>query len=225
MNRAFAFSLILALSPTGWANSLTIPLEFEYLAVNGEKITSSLFSHKDKVDLKPGVNKIAIQYKDLIREAIGDNHKRVSSNPFVITLDAAPDEDYRLLPASKIRDIKEAERFAQAPKLKILTSNKQEVPFQFALTQGDDPNMLEQLMGAPAPAQSLEQQAIAASAATSVGAVVATAPTSTDLEATTAAPTSAGDNAIQAEAMLKYWWQQADEPTRKAFMSWAVQQL
>ncbi|WP_252345994.1 DUF2057 family protein, partial [Shewanella indica] len=34
-----------------------------------------------------------------------------------------------------------------------------------------------------------------------------------------------GDSAAHAQQMLQYWWLQADEATRKEFMSWAIKQL
>ncbi len=222
MYKALVCLIALALSPVLHAASLTIPMEFEFLAVNGEPVGSSLFKHKDKLNLVPGQNRVALRYKDLVRESIGDGHVRVDSNPFILTFQIDAEARYRLAAASPIRDIGDARHFAKNPAVVITDDDGKAVAFEMALTQGEEPSLLAQLTGSEGT--DLEQQAIAATATAPAITPPSGAERSQPVPATeTVAPV--GADPANPEAMLKYWWQQADEPTRRAFMSWAVQQL
>ncbi|GAA5188970.1 DUF2057 domain-containing protein [Ferrimonas gelatinilytica] len=229
MYKALVCLLALALSPALNAASLTIPLEFEFLAVNGEPIGTSMFKHKDNLNLVPGENRVALRYKDLVRETLGDGHSRVNSNPFVITFTIGAEEKYHLAAASAIRDLDQARRFADNPQVVLTDGKGNPMEFAMALTQGEDPGLLERMTGSDGP--DLEEQAIAATA--TGGALAAAADTQSasaepfkaDSKPSEAATAPVTADPANPEAMLKYWWQQADEPTRKAFMSWAVQQL
>ncbi|MBY5990836.1 DUF2057 domain-containing protein [Ferrimonas balearica] len=227
MKKAMALSLALLVSPLSWAENLTIPMEFEFVALDGTKVSSSLFSHKSELELAPGQRKIALQYKDLVPESVGDGHRRISSSPFVVTLQVAPGVDYRLNPDRRILDIKTAEAYAKDPKVVISASDGSQVSYSVQLTQSDESTIVDKLLGDAPTAPSAEEAALAATA-TGTAAAAAAAPTSPAAEPAQAAPQAApaaGQSASQAEEMLKYWWNQADEQTRKAFMSWAVQQL
>ncbi|SHH28180.1 DUF2057 domain-containing protein [Ferrimonas marina] len=241
MHKALAVAAALILSPAAWADTLRIPMELTYVGLNGEKVSTSLFSHKSKVELQDGVNRVALKYNDLVPESIGDGHEKVESNPFVIELQASGGQEYTVALASRIRNIRDAKAFAEAPKVVITDRQGNEVAFNQNLTEGDDPNLFDRMLGEPAPGQTVEQVAIAAtavgtaavatsSAASAPAAVATTAPAAAApvaaapvaTEAAAQAPAAANP---QAEAMLKYWWEQADEQTRKAFMSWAITQM
>ncbi|MBY6186736.1 DUF2057 domain-containing protein [Marinobacter hydrocarbonoclasticus] len=224
MKKAVALSLALLASPISWAESLTIPMEFEFVALDGTKVQTSLFSHKDELELAPGERKIALQYKDLVPESVGDGHRRVSSSPFVITLNVDEGVDYALKADRRITDIKTAEAYAKAPKVVITASNGSQAQFSLQQTQSDESTIVDKLLGEQPTAPSAEEAALAATASGSAVAASSKASAPAEVKATEVKPAPAqGDD--RAEEMLKYWWEQADAETRKAFMSWAVQQL
>ncbi|MBY6105341.1 DUF2057 domain-containing protein [Ferrimonas balearica] len=220
MKKAMALSLALLASPLSWAESLTIPMEFEFVALDGTKVSSSLFSHKDELELTPGQRKIALQYKDLVPESVGDGHRRVSSSPFVITLNVEPGVDYQLAADRRILDVKTAEAYAEAPQVVITASNGAAATFSLQQTQSDDSSFVDKLLGDQPTAPSAEDAALAATASGTAAVAASNASQESAKPAAPSAPTDA-----RAEEMLKYWWEQADDATRKAFMSWAVQQL
>ncbi|MBY5921165.1 DUF2057 domain-containing protein [Ferrimonas balearica] len=217
MKKAMALSLALLAAPVTWAESLTIPMEFQFVALDGTKVSTSLFSHKDELDLTPGQRKIALQYKDLVPESVGDGHRRISSSPFVITLQVEQGVDYVLKADRRIVDISTAEAYAEAPKVVITANNGAAAQFSLQQTQSDEASFVDKLLGEEPKAPSPEEAALAATASASAAAAVSSAP-----KEIKPAPAQGDD---RAEEMLKYWWEQADDATRKAFMSWAVQQL
>ncbi len=217
MKKAMALSLALLAAPVTWAESLTIPMEFQFVALDGTKISTSLFSHKDELDLAPGQRKIALQYKDLIPESVGDGHRRVSSSPFVVTLQVEKGVDYVLKADRRIVDVKAAEAYAKAPQVVISASNGRAATFSLQQTQSDEASFVDKLLGEAPDAPSHEEAALAATASGAAAATASSAPGNVK-------PAPAQGDA-RAEEMLKYWWEQADDATRKAFMSWAVQQL
>ncbi|QIZ77200.1 DUF2057 domain-containing protein [Ferrimonas lipolytica] len=230
MKKALA-TAILAISPITFAGTLTIPQEFEFIAINGKTVSSSMFSHNDEEKLVDGENKVALQYKDLIREEIGDGHVKVSSAPFVITFDADADLDYKLKSAAKLTDQAEAEAYAVKPMVVVKDENGKQVSLEVVHTASHDRGIFNQLMGVYPTAQ---QESVAATGGAQVAQAVspmaaATAPAGTVAVAAAAAPTvvvaPAPTVANQPHSMLQYWWSEADAATRAGFTSWAVQHL
>ncbi|WP_298439352.1 DUF2057 domain-containing protein [uncultured Ferrimonas sp.] len=220
MKKALATAM-LVISPITLAGTLTIPQEFEFIAINGKSVSSSLFSHNDEEALIDGNNKIALQYKDLIREEIGDGHVKVKSAPFVISFHASDDIDYRLKTAIEIADQEQAEAFAKQPQLHVTTSQGAAVEFTLEMSDSHERGIFNQLMGQYPNAEASSVAATGGAAAAATQAPAAQMAQATAPVVVAPAPTVAN----QPHSMLQYWWQEADSATRNAFTGWAVQHL
>ncbi|QYK02640.1 DUF2057 domain-containing protein [Shewanella psychrotolerans] len=210
------------------AANLTIPMAFEYLALDGKKIESSVFNHKSDISLENGTHKIAIRYHDMIQDDFSDSESFIKSSPFIVTLAVDGDHDYQLMPAEG-EVIKRPKTFAKAPQIVITRTDGGNVNYKVAQTDIKEDSFVSKLFGGN-DGKDIE---VAAAAATSTGVAVAAnahtpaaTPTSSVEAATLPAtlPANASD-ADHAQQMLQYWWLHADDKTRKEFMSWAIQQL
>lgn len=217
-------------SSSVFAANLNIPMSFEFLALDGQKVESSVFNHKSDLALTDGTHKIAIRYSDMIEDDFSDSQTFVKSAPFIVTIAVTGDHQYTLKPADG-DIVKEPKKFATAPKVVIKSNASGAVDYQIEQTDFEEESFVSRLFSGN-QAQDVE---LAAAAATGAGvasaasmpaapvkpsAVSATAPqAATDVNIT---PT---DKGAHAEQMLQYWWLQADDKTRKEFMSWAIKQL
>ncbi|WP_372870666.1 DUF2057 domain-containing protein [Shewanella sp.] len=226
--------LALAASSSVFAGSLTIPMSFEYLALDGQQISTNSFTHKAELDLSPGTHKIAIRYHDMVEDDFSDSQSFIKSAPFIVTLRVDGDHDYFLKPASG-EVVKKPKQFAKAPQVVVTRADKGEVSYKVVQTDYKEDSFVDRLFGG-SKGVDIDEAAAAATAA-GVGTVAATAApvapvsqsapvaaTATQAPQATSPvpPAQTGDHAQQ---MLQYWWLQADEKTRKEFMSWAIQQL
>ena len=216
--------LVLLGSASAFAADLNIPMSFEYLALDGKKVESSVFNHKSSLELAPGTHKIAIRYHEMVEDDFSDSQTFVKSAPFIVTLDVDGDHQY-YLQAAEGEVVKKPKVYAQNPQIKLTRSDKGNVNYQVVNTNLEEESSVSRLFSGN---QAVD---VSGTAAAATGAVVAVAPapvtTSATVNATSlTAPVdtskAAGANPQQ---MLQYWWLQADEKTRKEFMSWAISQL
>ncbi|WP_028112225.1 YccT family protein [Ferrimonas kyonanensis] len=217
MNKASVLAAMIAggMSFGSLAAELTIPLSFEFIAVNGQEVKSNFFSHKDEIELEKGQHTIALVYKDLVEEPFGDGHQRVSSDPFLLHITIDSDGEYKVRPHEVIRDLDQAKAFAQKPVLNVTQENGQAVTYKVEMTSVKQETLFDTLNKGLSPEQEAKKKVIAA---TAPGAVVATGAAQPSVN-------MKGDDVTNPQMMLKYWWQQADEKTRKDFMSWAIQNM
>ncbi|WP_299004729.1 DUF2057 domain-containing protein [uncultured Shewanella sp.] len=214
--------LVLLTSTSSLASSLTIPMSFEYLAIDGQKIKTNFFTHKSTLKLQPGTHKIAIRYSDMIEDDYSDSEYRVESSPFIVTLNVIEGSKYQLEPVGGL-PVKDPKTFSKSPQVVIKQNNKEKVDFQVKQTNFTEESLVSQLFTRNKQETS---PTAAATAATMKGhsQAIVTTPSPHDPLNLATEPTSS-QSAKEAQQMLKYWWKQADEPTRKAFMSWAIQQM
>lgn len=247
--------LLLASSSAVFAANLSIPMSFEYLALDGQTIETNKFTHKKDLTLTNGTHKIAIRYHDIVNDEFSDSQSFIKSAPFIVTLVVDGDHQYLLSPAQGV--VKQPKNFAKAPQIIISREDKQAADFSVAQTQLEESSFFGKLFADKSqPATAASTQVIDSSKLTATSAPVANKHTSeqtfTDKLASqtqaitsdslpdqdavnamiTATPSKAeakinakSNSKAQAEQMLQYWWLQADEKTRKAFMGWAIQQL
>ncbi|AQS37023.1 hypothetical protein Sps_01859 [Shewanella psychrophila] len=229
MKSLMSITAILALlgSSSALAANLNIPMSFEYLAIDGKKVESSLFSHKSDLELSQGTHKIAIRYHDMVQDDFSDSESFVKSSPFIVTLAVDGDHDYTLKPADG-DIVKQPKSFAKSPQVEITRSDKGAVIYKVTQTDFTEDSFVTSLFGG-----GNKQDIAAVTTAATGGAVLAasasatpTAPVSipAPVEAMPMTPASA-DKGEHAQQMLQYWWLHADDKTRKEFMSWAIQQL
>ncbi|MFI3245921.1 MAG: DUF2057 family protein [Ferrimonas sp.] len=215
MHKAIA-ALLFAVSPTLFAAELQIPLEFEFVAINGNNVNNNFFSHNGSEPLQVGTNKVALVYNDLIRDNIGDSHSKIKSAPFVVTFQAQADQNYQLQAAIEIDNVKTARQFAQDPQVLIQTSNGSNIPVEVALTDAQPQGIFNQL--------SNNNSAIVATGGTVTPTVTAASATALTTAATQTPQTPEMDN-NKPMKMLQYWWQESGADVHNAFTGWAVQHL
>ena len=225
--------LILASSSAVFAANLTIPMSFEYLALDGKQIETNMFSHKSDLSLDNGSHKIAIRYHDMVEDDFSDSQSFIKSAPFIVTLNVDGDVNYTLSAADG-EVIKRPKSFAKDPKIIITREDKGAVNYTVEQTNFEEESFLANIfsgnkgdnvdvLAVNATGSDTATAAAVQSAKPAVSATVAATAVATS-EANTAQPIKA-DNPAQAEQMLQYWWLQADEKTRKEFMGWAIKQL
>ena len=219
--------LVLLGSASAFAADLNIPMSFEYLALDGKKVESSVFNHKSSLELTPGTHKIAIRYHEMVEDDFSYSQTFVKSAPFIVTLDVDGDYQY-YLQAAEGKVVKKPKVYAQNPQIKLTRGDKGDVNFQVVNTNLEEESFVSRLFSGN---QAVDVSGTAAAATGAAGAVVAVAPvpvaTSATVSATslTAPVDTSKATAANPQQMLQYWWLQADEKTRKEFMSWAISQL
>ena len=175
-----------------FASSLSIPHEFQFLAVNGEKVENGLFSKTTEVDLPVGKQRVSVIYNTTVRNDVGDGSTRVSSHPMIITINVLEDKAYKLSPKTKITSLKKAKIFSGYPEINIETEKGETPIFSVNRPQIED-------YGVIGNAVKKEEKAIVA---------VSLAETKKQQ----------GEPENTAEKMLHHWWDQADSETKKRFI-------
>ncbi|MGZ9897805.1 DUF2057 domain-containing protein [Shewanella gaetbuli] len=214
------------------AANLTIPMSFEYLAMDGKEIETNMFSHKAELNLTEGTHKIAIRYHEMVEDDFTDSQSFIKSAPFIVTLKVDGDYQYHLQ-AAEGEVVKKPKQFAKKPEVVISREDNGQVSYSVELTNvkesslfdsffGDSDEMAAQSVAATSPtnkqAAETATASVAPTSAVAATAVVANAASDSTTKTNTQPPANA-------EQMLQYWWLQADEETRKEFMSWAIKQL
>lgn len=217
--------LVLLGSASAFAADLNIPMSFEYLALDGKKVESSVFNHKSSLELAPGTHKIAIRYHEMVEDDFSDSQTFVKSAPFIVTLEVDGDHQYHLQ-AAEGEVVKKPKSYAQNPQVVLTRSDKGQVNYQVANTDIEEESFVSRLFSGN---QAVDVSGTAATATGAAAVVVASAPTATQAAVNATSLTAPVDASKAATAnpqqMLQYWWLQADEKTRKEFMSWAISQL
>ncbi|WP_198783009.1 DUF2057 domain-containing protein [Shewanella putrefaciens] len=220
--------LVLLGSASAFAADLNIPMSFEYLALDGKKVESSVFNHKSSLELAPGTHKIAIRYHEMVEDDFSDSQTFVKSAPFIVTLEVDGDHQYHLQ-AAEGEVVKKPKSYAQNPQVVLTRSDKGQVNYQVANTDIEEESFVSRLFSGNQAVDVSGTAAAATGAAGAAAVVVASAPTSTQAAVNATSLTAPVDASKAAAAnpqqMLQYWWLQADEKTRKEFMSWAISQL
>ncbi|GIU48717.1 DUF2057 domain-containing protein [Shewanella algidipiscicola] len=212
-------------SSSAMAANLTIPMAFEYLALNGQKVESSLFNHKADLSLDNGTHKIAIRYHDMVQDDFSDSESFIKSSPFIVTLKVDGDYQYQLQPAEG-EIIKRPKEFAKSPEVIVTRTGGGQVSYQVEQTDITESSFIGRLFGNDS-GQDVEAAAAVATGSAVAASSVPAKPISA-IEAATLPATTTPSNKSEAEhaqQMLQYWWLHADEKTRKEFMSWAIKQL
>lgn len=223
--------LVLLGSTSALAANLNIPMSFEYLAVDGKEIDSSLFNHKADLELDQGTHKIAIRYHDMVQDDFSDSESFIKSSPFIVTIAVEGDYEYTLAPADG-GIVKKPKSFAKSPQVVITRSDHGVVNYKVKQTDFSEDSFVASLFGG-GNKQDISTVTSAATGgavvATSIAVSTPTAPVSkpAPIDAMNVVPATGGKagDAAHAQQMLQYWWLHADSKTRKEFMSWAIQQL
>ncbi|MGK0407971.1 MAG: hypothetical protein ACJASB_000109 [Shewanella psychromarinicola] len=232
MKSLFTTSALLALlsSSSVLAANLTIPMSFEYLALDGTEVETSMFNHQSDLALTNGTHKIAIRYYDVVDDSFSDSQTFVKSTPLILTLMVDGDHQYQLQ-AAEGKVIKDPKAFAKKPQISITRQDNGSVTYSVKQTNFTDESFMTSLFQIKKQHDIETLSASATSNASqsvqtlTVIADVATATMSAPVVTPVPAATAQKPSPAEAEQMLQYWWLQADDKTRKEFMGWAIKQL
>ncbi|WP_153915490.1 DUF2057 domain-containing protein [Shewanella sp. TC10] len=226
--------LALVTSSSAMAANLTIPMSFEYLALDGKEIDTNMFTHKTNLDLENGNHKIAIRYHDMIDDDFSDSQSFIKSSPFIIDITVDGDHEYLLKPIDG-EFVKKPKTFAKDPQVVISRKDNGSVNYTVTQTNYQESSFISNLFSGnkgedidalSASATDSNTKAMPVAAVATSATVAATAPASPKAKMPATADVPAGEqSSTHPEQMLQYWWLQADEETRKEFMSWAIKQL
>ncbi|MCL1046178.1 DUF2057 domain-containing protein [Shewanella electrodiphila] len=224
--------LALATSTSAMAANLTIPMSFEYLALDGKEIDTNMFTHKTDLELDNGSHKIAIRYHDMVDDDFSDSQSFVKSSPFIVAINVDGDHEYQLKPIDG-EFVKKPKSFAKDPQIVISRKDNGAVDYKVTQTDYEESTFISNLFSGnkgedidtlAASATDSNTKTLPVAAVATSATVTATAPAASKPAVKVATP-AAGETATHPEQMLQYWWLQADEETRKEFMSWAIKQL
>lgn len=182
------------------ASDLSIPKTFEFLAVDGQDIGGWLNTPRN-IELTPGQHKIALQYSAAIDDANPRIQEFIKSEPLLITLDVVAGKHYRVVPHSSMKS--NPKQFAENPRVEIVSSDGDKANADVALLVKNEQNTwakVTQSYNAPSKPEVSDMAKLTGETAK-----------------TTLQPVT-GNAATPAAGMLVYWWNQADQPTRDAFI-------
>ncbi|MES9861182.1 MAG: DUF2057 domain-containing protein [Candidatus Thiodiazotropha sp. LLP2] len=179
------------------AAQLTIPDSFEFLALDGKAISSSLLSHQSDLTLTEGEHMITLRYMDVIIDPDLGYESVINSKPFVIELQVDSGGHYRLEPEPVAFQDKQA--FAKDPQV-MISSKSEPQSRKAAIIQSAA--SAEMLVVEPV-IQQVETKQVSEVAVTEY---------------------QGAEERVTVGEQLQYWWLKADKQTRDAFMSWVIAQ-
>ncbi|MES9832702.1 MAG: DUF2057 domain-containing protein [Candidatus Thiodiazotropha sp. DIVDIV] len=121
------------------AAKFTIPDSFEFLALDGKAISSSLLSHQSELTLSEGKHEITLRYKDVVIDPDLGYESVINSRPFVISLQVNSGSDYQLEPEPVA--FKDKQTFAKNPQVTVHSQGASQ-PLHVAADQGTRPEVL-----------------------------------------------------------------------------------
>jgi len=243
---ASAVLLYLCVSFPAYAAKIMIPDSFEFLALDGQKVKQGILSHISSLELSEGEHKLAVRYADAVADPNMRYPDYLHSKPILLTLIAEGQHAYKLVPDPVA--IKQPWSYMDDPIITVVRQDGGPVNYEVIPPKTKEDSLVaatkldsnekttavvtaagtSQLKAqspqpdtadlAPSPAGSAEES-------NEKGAAVVVAAGTAQLKAqSTQQPVTADPAQSPAGSMLKYWWSQADEKTRRDFMNWAAGQ-
>lgn len=206
MNRLCTLAVLFSfyLAPSAWADvTLRLPDSLKVVAANGEN--TDLSGH---IPLPDGLNQLAVRLETEFGRT-PDEMELAYSDVFVMTFTAA---DTRLsLQLPKVRDAAQLKRFNRDPDLRLTDQDGQPLKIQIARLEKEGFQLMRDYGAELSAFNQSDSPAAVGSLDTSQSVQGPAAPSLV----------KPGTNqAAMAEAMLKYWYQQADAATRARFKAW-----
>lgn len=183
---------------------------FNILAINGSKYEQGLVSQKRLVSLKAGLNRIVIEYEEVFESDDGEDFDIVKSSPFLVEMYLNNNQSYQQK-LIKPADSDAARRFAKAPKFSFhnLTDNK---PQKFSLTALSGSNEAFVLQESRLPRR---KTLMITSSSKPIEKKVEP---QVNKDSIIASKETGNQSDSIASKMLDYWWQQASEAEKEAFL-------
>jgi len=189
--------LIYAISSALNAQSkLLIPEEFNVISVNGSPVSSSLLQSNHNIILHQGFNKIAIEYEAVFDSENEDHFDIIKSDVFIIDFYINKNDQYRAR-YLKQSNTKAARQFAKNPSITISDSQGKTIRMTQFFTASNSMSSINQ----QTQINQANQDTIIIRS-----------------ESDKTSQKRLDKQQPNAEDMLGYWWQQANEKQRQSFL-------
>ena len=191
-----AFLLLFFCHSIAAKSNLLITEEFKVISVNGAPFTDSRLKKMTSLKLSQGINKIAIEYQMVFRSNGGNNFETVKSDIFVISFHPQSIGQYRLQ-YLKQTNSRAAKNFIRNPLVNIIDSQGKKVESSQFFPESQSFSSIHQITAKKIkPQQSIR------------------------LVSKAAIKKNNKPNSPQTdvEAMLLFWWQQANQQQRQSFL-------
>lgn len=219
-------SLLFAIG--AWAaTAIAIPHPYVAYLLDGKPVSNDLFSSRSSLTLSPGPHQLVIRFEGTFKDQ--SESRLLSGEPVVINLVTKQDQQLAI-EFSYPRSYSAAEQYLKQQKLQFIDQSTGHavkadyfvMPKKEGLQIGR--NYQEELIAmGKAFAQPAAQTAAPQATAQAVAGTAAVAAAAQITPQTTAKGQTLDKN-TQALEMLKYWYNQANGDTRKAFQYWVISQ-
>ncbi len=203
------------------AGQLSIPSEFEFLAVDGNTVNSSILSRKSFVDLSHGEHKVAMRFNDFYEDDITGSHGYIKSHPFIVSIFVDGTNNYQLNGLGN-KFINEPTQYAKYPKIKISRIDNGKVVYSVTNTKFEEGSLFQEALGGQAK-KDIKAYAVQQTTIHKIKASTQKLIEPTNSNQNLSLPVS-NDEAINATERLQYWWSKADSESRERFFLWLQKQ-
>jgi uncharacterized protein YccT (UPF0319 family) len=202
----------LLLPHESWATTLRLSTDIDLLVLDGKKVSSSLLRGADSLELDNGPHQMVFRVEKNIRTTTREQRLYISP-PLIVSFDTKEVNQVNFnLP--RIENDKESDEFDQAPHLQLLDGNAAVIPLKMDILpvkttpQGIDYEQDTQFYN------KAEKTASVKGFATMMADDSELLSKASELDA----PSRQSDTLT--EQRLRYWFLQADKPTRDRFLQW-----
>ncbi len=197
----------------GWATTLRLATDVELLVLDGKKVSSFLLKGADGIELDNGPHQLVFRIEKNVRTN-GREQRLYLSAPLVVSFDTKEISQVNFsLP--RLENEKDSETFDNAPRLQLLDGSAVAIPMKMDVLAGKTPAQSTDYEVATRRYNKAEKVASMPQFA------VVMADDSTLLSRTSELDSPARPSDTLTEQRLKYWFMQADKPTRERFLLWA----
>lgn len=207
-----AIGCFLILPLETWATTLRLSTDVDLLVLDGKKVSSSLLRGADSLELDNGPHQLVFRVEKNIRTSAREQGLYISP-PLVVSFDTKEVNQVNFnLP--RLENDKESDEFDRAPHLQLLDGNAAVIPLKIDIlpvkttSQGIDYEQATQVYNKAGKTASIK------SFATMMADDSELLSKSSELDA------PARQSETLTEQRLRYWFLQADKPTRDRFLQW-----
>jgi uncharacterized protein YccT (UPF0319 family) len=211
---ALCCALILPLNL--WATTLRLSTDVDLLILDGKKVSSSLLKGADSIELDNGPHQLVFRVEKNIRTTTREMRLYISP-PLVVSFDTKEISQVSFdLP--RIENDKEGDAFDAAPHLQLLDGHSAIIPLKIDILpvrttpKGIDYEQDTQLYNKSGKTASM------------LGFATLVADDSSLLSGPSELDPTMSQSQTLTEQRLKYWFLQADIPTRERFLRWVKDQ-
>lgn len=201
-------ALILMMPALVWGTTLRLSTEVDLLVLDGKRVSSSLLKGADSIEIDNGPHQLVLRVEKKFSPSPSDKLSGLSS-PLVISFDTREIEQVNIVLSPK-----DAEHPVTAPQIKLLDGHARPIPVRTDILETKpDPTGTDYEGETQRYNRSGKKASIPGFAALK---------TSDDAQSfATAMPViPPAQSETLTEQRLKYWFSQADKPTRARFLRW-----